>query len=112
YKHITIKQLKNSLRVLKCSTTLNSCADEVIYVSRLIRSTLTNRTKEKISKTNTVQRDLYTKFWTTCHKIFNTAAKVIPLFNLHECYLYFKDTLSQAAKNKRFTLPVTNAFQC
>ena len=72
-------------------------------VSQLLRS--------KISRTNsdennlTLQKDFYSKFWSTCNKVFNVAAKTLPSFTVETCASYFHNTLSQRNIFNRFTLP-------
>jgi len=84
YRSFTVKQLKRELRRLKSN---KQEGDEIIFVSKLIRQRITTGPKENAAN---VDNQLIRNFWTTCRKIFDTTAAVLPSLDVNRCYKYFK----------------------
>ena len=107
YDDQSVKSLKRSLRLLKQSTTGNDCS-ELRYVSALIRkklSTITSNLTDPLSLNVNLDKELKTKFWPTCRKVFDCALKCAPTFNINNCYTYFLSTLSQSNNLQSFNIP-------
>ena len=89
YADCSIKSLKRSLRSLKKSPTNQDFA-EIRYVSALIRSKLQVSKGTQSGLINvSLEKELKSKFWSTCHSLFNSVSKCVPTFNVAQCQTYF-----------------------
>jgi len=94
YDNQSIKQLKNSLRLLKRSEIAVNTS-EIKYLSALIRSRI-NKTGHQVTPENhRLESELKTKFWPTFYKLFAQIINLPPAFSVSQCYDYFLSTLSQ-----------------
>ena len=105
YADKSVKYLKRRLALLKKSASTSDNIKELRYVSSLIRDKLSKKCTDDQNKNHSLLLDLKTRFWSTCHKIFDGAAKHLPTFSVDTCYRYFVDTLSQLDKHKIFVAP-------
>jgi len=102
YDNLSVRVLKKRLHSLKRNATPNS-STEKRYVSSLIcKKLINNVTNNNNGPVVWYQKDIRSKFWTTCHKLFASALNAIPTFDISKCYDYFKATLSITNVNRSF----------
>ena len=80
-------------------------SSEIRYVSSLIRSKLSNAIRPNCVLDKSLDHDLKTSFWSTCHKLFDAIAGDIPTFDLDTCHQYFQHTVSQCNRMRQFIIP-------
>ena len=101
YHTSTVKQLKRSLAQLKA---LDKNRDEIIYLSKLIRSRISPR-KDCREETSSLEASLSKSFWKTCKTIFNDSKTVTPTFSMRTGVEYFRSVLADSDRSKSFTVP-------
>ena len=70
YDKLSVRALKKGLHSLKPSATLY-CSSEIKYVSAIIRNKLRTRMTNKDNDgSSLLRKNIRSKFWTTCHKLF------------------------------------------
>ena len=105
YDKLSVRELKKGLHSLKHSATLY-CSSEIKYVSALIRNKLRTRMTNKDNDgSSLLRKNMRSKFWTTCHKLFAVGLRAIPTFDVNKCYNYFRATLSASNGNHSFKTP-------
>jgi len=105
YDNQSIKQLKNSLRLLKRSDIAVNTS-KTKYLGALIRSRI-NKTGHQVTPENhRLESKLKTKFWPTFHKLFAPIINLPPAFSVSQCYDYFLSTLSQPFGRRSFSIPI------
>jgi hypothetical protein len=92
YKNHTIKDLKETLKLLKSS---NSDLAEIKYVSRLVRDklpktcqtnhNLVNNTEESFNHIKYFERN----FWGYVKKVLTYNESILPTFNIDDCVKHF-----------------------
>ena len=103
YSNYSIKNLKFALRSLK--QVRSADASELRYVSGLIRSKLAKKGQNELRESADLERDLNKNFWSKCRKIFDTATKSLPTFDLLTCYNYFVQMLKLKKTDHSFQPP-------
>jgi Reverse transcriptase (RNA-dependent DNA polymerase) len=100
YGDMSVNSLKKTLHSIKREKTNN--ADEIIFVSKLLRTKLKSRmTKSEVTPSD---KQFNTKFWRTCNDWYNHVQGSLPRFSIKVCEQYFKDTLSRLNVNA-FLIP-------
>ena len=95
YKNLSVRSLKRSLSQLKSN---NTEIEEIRFRSKLIRSRLDKRAPAEVSVNLTEK--LKTKFWSTCHDLFNKATNSIPTFTINVCVNRTSVELSLVFRNE------------
>jgi hypothetical protein len=99
YQNQSVKSLKRSLTQLNSN---NAEIEEIKFVSKLIRSKLDKRVPEDVNIN--ITEKLKTKFWSTCHDLFNKATNSIPTFTINICETYFRRIVT-CIHASRFIIP-------
>ena len=103
---MTKSKLKKTVRDLKKSYETNQndiLLNEIKYVSKVLREKFSKRSNSFES----FDHDICCKenFWKYCEDIFENESKIQPEFSEDECHSYFRNSLKDKNRNKKFTYP-------